>query len=69
METGPKSPVTLALMIVSDRYRQATGEGITDADVEELRKWAGDGGEDMSPLEAACAVIRMELMRATDRVQ
>ena len=69
METGPKSPVTLALMIVSDRYRQATGEGITDADVEELRKWAGDGAEEMSLLEAACAVIRMELMRATDRVQ
>ena len=56
-------------MIVSDRYRQATGEGITDADVEELRKWAGEGGERMSPFEVACAVIRMELMRATDRVQ
>ena len=69
METASKSPVTLALMIVSDRYRQAMGEGITDADVEELRKWAGEGGERMSPFEAACAVIRMELMRATDRVQ
>jgi hypothetical protein len=69
METGPKSPVTLALMIVSDRYRHATGEAITDSDVDELRKWAGAGGEAMSPFEAACAVIRMELMRATDRVQ
>jgi hypothetical protein len=69
METGPKSPITLALMIVSDRYRHATGEGITDADIDELRKWAGEGGERMSPFEAACAVIRIELMRASDRVQ
>jgi len=69
METGPKSPITLALMIVSDRYRQATGAGITDADLDELRKWAGEGGERMSPFEAACAVIRIELMRASDRVQ
>jgi hypothetical protein len=69
METGSKSPITLALMIVSAQYQQATGEAITDADVDQLRKWAGEGGEEMSPLEAACAVIRMELMRATDRVQ
>ena len=69
METASKSPITLALMIVSDRYRQATGEGITDADIDELRKWAGEGGERMSPFEAACAVIRIELMRASDRVQ
>ena len=56
-------------MVLSERYQQATGEAITDADVDELRKWAGDGRGEMSPLEAACAVIRMELMRATDRVQ
>jgi len=56
-------------MIVSDRYRHATGELITDADIDQLRKWAGAGGESMSPFEVACAVIRMELMRATDRVQ
>jgi hypothetical protein len=69
METASKSPITLALMIVSDRYRHATGELITDADIDQLRKWAGAGGESMSPFEVACAVIRMELMRATDRVQ
>jgi hypothetical protein len=69
MDTGLKSPVTLALMVLSERYQQATGEDITEADVDELRKWAGDGAGEMSPLEAACAVIRMELMRATDRVQ
>ncbi len=69
MDTGSKSPITLALMIVSARYRQATGEGITDAEVDQLRKWAGAGGEKMSALEAACAVIRMELSRETSRVQ
>lgn len=70
MESGSKSPVRLALKIVSARYRQATGETVTDADLEEIRKWAGEGGDKMSPLDAACLVIRRELARdRTERIQ
>jgi len=70
MESGPKSPIRLALKIVSAQYRQAIGEAITDDDVAEIRNWAGEDGEKLSALDAACLVIRRELTRdRTARVQ
>ncbi len=70
MDSGPKSPIRLALKIVSAQYRQATGETVTDADVAEIRSWAGEDGENMTALDAACLVIRRELTRdRTARVQ
>ena len=70
MDSGSKSPIRLALKIVSAQYRQAIGEAVTDADVAEIRNWAGEDGERMSALDAACLVIRRELTRdRTARVQ
>ena len=63
MSTQPQSPVALALKILSDQYRRATGETVTDADVEEIRNWAGDSEKTMSAWDAACVVIRRELAR------
>jgi hypothetical protein len=63
MSTRPQSPVTLALKILSDQYRRATGETVTDEDVEEIRNWAGDREKTMSAWDAACVVIRRELAR------
>jgi hypothetical protein len=70
MDSGPKSPIRLALKIVSAQYRQAIGEAITDDDVAEIRNCSGEDGEKMSALDAACLVIRRELTRdRTARVQ
>jgi hypothetical protein len=63
MNSRPQSPVTLALKILSAQYRQATGETVTDADLDEIRNWAGDGAKKMSAWDAACIVIRRELAR------
>ena len=63
MDSGSKSPIRLALKIVSAQYRQAIGETVTDADVAEIRNWAGEDAENMSALDAACLVIRRELTR------
>jgi hypothetical protein len=70
MNSESKGPIGIALKILSAKYREATGESITDAEVEEIRKWAGEGGEKLSALDAACVVIRQELTRdKTARVQ
>jgi hypothetical protein len=70
MDSGSNSPIRLALKIVSAQYRQAIGEAITDDDVAEIRNWAGEDGENMTALDAACLVIRRELTRdRTARVQ
>ena len=70
MDSGSKSPIRLALKIVSAQYRQALGETVTDADIAEIRNWAGEDGEGMSALDAACLVIRREPTRGrTARVQ
>jgi hypothetical protein len=70
MNCESRAPIGIALKILSAQYRDATGENITDAEIEEIRKWAGEGGEKMSPLDAACVVIRMELTRdRTARIQ
>jgi len=70
MSSRPQSPVTLALKILSAQYRQSTGEAVTDADVDEIRSWAGDSAKKMSAWDAACVVIRRELARdGTARVQ
>jgi hypothetical protein len=65
-----KSPINLALKILSAQYREALGESVTEADVEEIRKWAGAEGESISARDAACRVIQMELFReGKDRIQ
>lgn len=63
MDAASRSPINLALKILSVHYREALGEAVTDADVDEIRKWAGAEGEPISAQEAACRVIRMELAR------
>ena len=63
MDSGPKSPIKLALKIVSAQYRKALGETVTDADVAEIRTIAGADAENMSALDAACLVIRRKLIR------
>jgi hypothetical protein len=63
MSSSTQSPVTLALKILSPQYRRATGEIVTEADVDEIRNWAGDSEKRMSAWDAACVVIRRELAR------
>jgi len=64
MDPGSKSPVRLALKILSAQFRQSTGEVVTNADIEEIRSWVGEDGETMSARDAACLVIRRALTDA-----
>ena len=61
MDSASQSPIKLALKILSAQYRRITGEAISEADIAEIRSWVGEGGEEMSAMEAACVVIRREL--------
>lgn len=63
MASDRKSAVKLALKILSPQYCHATGENVTDEDIDEIRRCAGDDGGEMSPWDAACIVIRQELAR------
>jgi len=63
MNASPKSPITLALKIVSAEYRHALGENVTEADERDIRIWVGQEGENMSAHEAACMVLLRELTR------
>ena len=69
MNPASQSPIKLALKILSAQYRRATGESITEADVAEIRSWVGEGGAEMSAVDAACVVIRRELDAARDGPQ
>ena len=57
MQSKSKTAVRLALKILSPQYRKALGEVITEADLHEIRQWAGDLGAELSAQEAASLII------------